>query len=55
MKTLDWYVRRAARRIKREKEVTRIARLVADSPPRSAQLVRLLSSLQEAVEELDEE
>jgi len=30
-----------------------IARLVAYSPPRSAQMVRLLSSLKEKIEELD--
>lgn len=33
--------------------VLTVARLVADSPPRSAQLVRLLSSLKEKIEELD--
>ncbi len=53
MKTLDWWVRRVARRIEREKEVIRIARLVADSPPRSAQSVRLISKLKEKIEVLD--
>ena len=35
--------------------VVSIARLVANSPPRSAQTVRLLSKLKEKIEELDEE
>ena len=35
------------------KAVVKIARLVIDSPPRSAQLVRLVSKLKEKIEELD--
>ena len=34
-------------------EVLSIARMVVKSPPRSAQLVRLISKLKEKIEELD--
>ena len=34
-------------------DLIRIARLVADSPPRSAQSVRLISKLKEKIEALD--
>ena len=36
-------------------EVVKAARDVADSPPRSAQSVRLISKLKEKIEELDKE
>ena len=35
--------------------VSNIARMVVDSPPRSAQLGRLVSKLKEKIEELDKE
>ncbi len=35
-------------------EVIEVARLMINSPPRSAELVRLLSKLKEKIEELDE-
>jgi len=46
-----WYFTRQ----EKLRAVISVARLIADSPPRSAQLVRLLSSLKEKIEELDKE
>ncbi len=43
------------RRMKGLRSIVEIARMVAYSPPRSAQLVRLVSKLKEKIEELDKE
>ena len=41
------------KRLMGSEAVVKIARLVVDSPPRSAKCVRLLSKLKEKIEELD--